>query len=248
MGAGGNNFFDAIWIIAILIGIALGYFIITILRYHRRYVTLQKERIHAEILIQENERKRIATDLHDSIGPMLSSVKLQINSIEVRDPDDQKIISNAGRHLDEIIGSMREISYNLLPNTLQRKGLSEAIREFITNSNHRHSTQINLYFKSDIPLPPEKEIHVFRILQEVIHNTLKHAEAKNMQLGFGIEKGELLILTKDDGKGFDVDKVKKSTDGFGLKSIESRVDILKGQMDIQSGPAIGTSYFIKVPL
>jgi len=144
MEANENNFFSAILIIAILIGVVLVYFIITILRYHRRYINLQKERIHAEIIIQENERKRIATDLHDSIGPLLSSVKLQINSIDVANAEDQRVINNAGKHLDEIIGSMREISYNLLPNTLQRKGLTEAMREFIVNIKNRHSTNINL--------------------------------------------------------------------------------------------------------
>lgn len=243
-----DNFFSAILIIAILIGIVLAYFIITILRYHRRYIKLQKERIHAEIIIQENERKRIATDLHDSIGPLLSSVKLQINSIDVANAEDQRVINNAGKHLDEIIGSMREISYNLLPNTLQRKGLIEAMREFIANVKNRHSTSINLYLKDDIELAPEKEIHVFRIIQEIIHNTLKHARAKNLQLGFGIENGELLILTKDDGIGFDPEKSKRNSEGFGLKSIESRVDILKGQLNIQSAPGDGASYFIKIPL
>jgi signal transduction histidine kinase len=248
MEASENNFFSAILIIAILIGVVLVYFIITIVRYHRRYINLQKERIHAEIIIQENERKRIATDLHDSIGPLLSSVKLQINSIDVANAEDQRVINNAGKHLDEIIGSMREISYNLLPNTLQRKGLTEAMREFISNIKNRHSTNINLYLKNDIALVPEKEIHVFRIIQEIIHNTIKHAQAKNLQLGFGTENGELLILTKDDGKGFDVEKSRKNIEGFGLKSIESRVDILKGYLNIQSGVGDGTSYFIKVPL
>ena len=110
MEANENNFFSAILIIAILIGVVLVYFIITILRYHRRYINLQKERIHAEIIIQENERKRIATDLHDSIGPLLSSVKLQINSIDVANDEDQRVINNAGKHLDEIIGSMRMVA------------------------------------------------------------------------------------------------------------------------------------------
>ncbi|MBC7850665.1 MAG: sensor histidine kinase [Chitinophagaceae bacterium] len=248
MEANENNFFSAILIIAILIGIVLTYFIITILRYHRRYINLQKERIHAEIIIQENERKRIATDLHDSIGPLLSSVKLQINSIDVASSEDLRVINNAGKHLDEIIGSMREISYNLLPNTLQRKGLTEALREFVANIKNRHGTNINLYFKNEINLASEKEIHVFRIIQEIIHNTIKHAHAKNLQLGFGCENGELLILTQDDGTGFDVEKVKKVNEGFGMKSIESRVDILKGYLNIQAEPPNGTSYFIKIPM
>jgi signal transduction histidine kinase len=247
MDKSGENIFSAILIIAILIGIVIVYFIITIFRYHRRYIKLQKERIHAEIIIQENERKRIATDLHDSIGPLLSSVKLQINSIDIHSEEDQKVITNAGKYLDEIIGSMREISYNLLPNTLQRKGLVEAMREFIANINNKHNTVISLYLKNDVTISPEKEIHVFRIIQEIIHNTIKHAKAKTLQLGFGTENGELLILTQDDGKGFDIEKAQKYQDGFGLKSIESRIDLLNGYHNLQSG-ANGTSYFIKIPL
>lgn len=247
MDKSGENIFSAILIIAILIGIVIVYFIVTIFRYHRRYIKLQKERIHAEIIIQENERKRIATDLHDSIGPLLSSVKLQINSIDIHSAEDQKVINNAGKYLDEIIGSMREISYNLLPNTLQRKGLVEALREFIANINNKHNTVISLYLKNDVSISPEKEIHVFRIIQEIIHNTIKHAKAKTLQLGFGTENGELLILTQDDGKGFDIEKAQKYQDGFGLKSIESRIDLLNGYQNLQSG-ANGTSYFIKIPL
>lgn len=242
-----NIFNITIWI-GLLLAIILIYFIASIIRYHRRYIRLQREKIMAEISIQENERKRIANDLHDSIGPLLSSVKLQINSIDVHSAEDQRVIQNAGKYLDEIIGSMREISYNLFPNTLQRKGLAEATREFINNMNSRHRTSISLYMKDEVSLPPEKEIHVFRILQEIIQNTLKHASAKNLQLGFGTENNELLILTRDDGTGFDIEKAKKNADGFGLKSIESRVDILRGQLDVQTDASNGTSYFIKIPL
>lgn len=243
-----KNIYNITIFISVLLAIVLIYFVVSIIRYHRRYIRLQRQKIMAEISIQENERKRIANDLHDSIGPLLSSVKLQINSIDVSSEEDQRVINNAGRYLDEIIGSMREISYNLFPNTLQRKGLTEATREFINNMNHRHSTSINLYLKDEVTLTPEKEIHVFRILQEIVQNTLKHASAKTLQLGFGKENNELLILTKDDGKGFDMEKARKNGDGFGLKSIESRVDILHGQMDVQSDLAKGTSYFIKIPL
>lgn len=242
-----GNIYSAILIIAVLIGIVIVYFIVTIFRYHRRYIKLQKERIHAEIIIQENERKRIATDMHDSIGPLLSSIKLQINSVDLHSEEDIQVINNAGKYLDEIIGSMREISYNLLPNTLQRKGLIEALKEFIANINNKHSTHISLFLKNDVTIPPEKEIHVFRIIQEIIHNTIKHSQAKTLQLGFGSENGELLILTQDDGKGFDIEKAQKHQDGFGLKSIESRIDLLNGYQNLQSG-ATGTSYFIKIPL
>src|SRR4051812_22018791 len=107
MNASHLDDFRAILIAALLIGIIIAYFIISIVRYHRRYVKLQKERIFAEITIQENERKRIATDLHDSIGPLLSAVKLNINSIEMQDAEDRHVIAQSGKYLDDIIGSMR---------------------------------------------------------------------------------------------------------------------------------------------
>ncbi|HXB45571.1 MAG TPA: sensor histidine kinase [Puia sp.] len=248
MGSGENQFFEAIIIIAILIGIILVYFITTIIRYHRRYIRLQKERIFAEIAIQENERKRIANDLHDSLGPLLSSVKLNMNSIDVHSTQDQEIIDKASRHIDEIISSLRQISYNLLPNTLQRNGLNEALQEFTKDMQSKHKVQIHLLFLKELKIGKEKEIHIFRMLQELIHNALKHAQAQNLYIGIAQENGNLQVVVKDDGKGFDVEKVKTESRGLGLKSMESRIEILNGQLKVESLPNKGTNYFIKAPL
>ena len=122
---------DALYILLFIgafLGIIITFFIVTMLRYHRRYVKLQKERVMNEIAMLENERKRMAYDLHDSLGPILSSVKLNINSIEASQPEDQAVISKASAHIDEVIRNMRAISYNLLPITLERKGFFEALR------------------------------------------------------------------------------------------------------------------------
>jgi signal transduction histidine kinase len=223
-------------------------FIISIIKYHRSYIRLQKERIHAEITIQENERKRIANDLHDSLGPLLSSVKLNINSVDVPDEKDREIIHKAGVHIDEIIKSLRQISYNLLPNTLERKGLTEAIKEFTDHINEKHPLHIEFHIIKNVKLPKEKEIHLFRMIQEIVQNTLKHAKAKNMQIGMTAEDGFVLILTKDDGKGFDVSKAKEDSGGLGLKSLESRKEILNGQLVIESTKQMGTNHFIKIPV
>jgi signal transduction histidine kinase len=243
-----GNIYDITVVIGILLAAVLLFFIISIIRYHRRYVKLQKERIHAEITIQENERKRIATDLHDSLGPLLSSVKLQINSLDNTSANDQHIINKAGRHLDEIIANLREISHNLLPNTLQRKGLSEALKEFSGNNSKRNGTKIDFYQLQPVTITADKEIHVFRMMQEIIHNTLKHAHAKNLQIGMGKENNEIIILSKDDGVGFEPEKIRKISSGLGLKSIESRIEILNGTYILKSSPGAGTSYFIKIPL
>jgi signal transduction histidine kinase len=234
-------------IFSVLITVIIIYFFSSIIRYHRRYVKMQKERILAEITIQENERKRIAADLHDSLGPLLSAIKLNINSIDIQ-PHDKAIVDKAGKSLDEIIGSMRQISYDLLPNTLERKGLAEAIRDFIGHINARQIINIQVYVVKNIQVPKEKEIHIFRMLQEIVHNTIKHANAKNLQIGMSEEDNFLLLLTKDDGVGFDIDSVKVNSKGLGLKSLESRCEILNGILSMESIRGSGTNYFIKIPM
>jgi signal transduction histidine kinase len=239
---------DAIYIIAFIgafLAIIITFFIITMLRHHRRYVKLQKERMLNEIAILENERKRMAYDLHDSLGPMLSSIKLNINSIETNTDDDKVIIQKASNHIDDAIKNMRSISYNLLPVTLERKGLFEALREFIEYSSSRSKLPIQLFIKHQVEIPKEKEIHIFRILQEIIHNSIKHAQAKNLYIGFGYEEERIVIFAKDDGIGFDVAKIKETSGGLGLKSIESRADILNCLMLIESSPGKGTAWFFK---
>lgn len=244
-----KNYMNAVVIVVVFTAIMLTYFIVSLLKYHRRYLKLQRERIFAEIAIQEIERKRIANDLHDSLGPVLSAVKLNINSIEVATPQDQTVIDRTGKYLDEIIASMRQISYNLLPNTLERKGLVEAIHEFIAQIKGKHSLDIEFMVLKDCTIAKDKEIHIFRIVQEIVQNTIKHSMAKRLQIGMSEEDGNFLLLTKDDGKGFDVEKEKKNVNGLGLKSLESRSEILKGVLSLESTPhGGGTNYFLKIPI
>ena len=235
-------------LVSLIIAVIIVYFFVSIIRYHRRYMRLQREKIFAEITIRENERKRIANDLHDSLGPLLSAVNLNISSVDVEQEDDRIILNKTGGYLDEIIGSMRRISHDLLPNTLERKGLLEAVREFINQVNTKQSVNIELYIVKEITVPKEKEIHIFRMIQEIVHNTIKHARAKTLQIGFSEEGGHLLCLTKDDGKGFDKEKALAGAHGLGLRSLESRCEILNGILTLDSMPGAGTNYFIKIPV
>jgi signal transduction histidine kinase len=243
-----NKILDITLLFSLIIAIIIIYFFVSIIRYHRRYMRLQREKIFAEITIQENERKRIAGDLHDSLGPLLSAVKLNIGSVDVQQEEDRVVLDKTGKYLDEIIGSMRQISYDLLPNTLERKGLIEAIREFVSQVNLKQTINIQLYIVKEIEVPKEKEIHIFRMIQEIVHNTLKHAKAGNLQIGLSEEGGHLLFLTKDDGIGFDKERAVSGSPGLGLKSLESRCEILNGVLSLESKPGAGTNYFIKIPV
>src|SRR5437868_4931982 len=118
-----KEYYNSLVVVLIVVGTVLLYFIITAIRYQRRSLRMHKERIRAEIDTLENERKRIAADLHDELGPLLSSVKLQINSLETTDPGDLQVLEKSSRYIDTIITKLREISNDLMPNTLLRKGL-----------------------------------------------------------------------------------------------------------------------------
>lgn len=235
-------------LMSLIIAVVIIYFFVSIIRYHRRYMRLQREKIFAEITIRETERKRIAGDLHDSLGPLLSAVKLNISSVDVESTEDRQVLDKTGGYLDEIIGSLRRISHDLLPNTLERRGLVEAIREFINQVNTKQSLNIQLFIVKEISIPKEKEIHIFRMIQEIVHNTIKHSGANILQIGFSEEGGHLLCLTKDDGKGFDKEKALAGAHGLGLRSLESRCEILNGVLTLDSAPGEGTNYFIKIPM
>ncbi|WP_109698924.1 sensor histidine kinase [Chitinophaga deserti] len=230
-----------------LLAVIIAFFITSIIRYHRRYVRMQRERITAEVRLLENERKRIASDLHDSLGPLLSSVKLSISSVEVNDPRDQQVIQKSSRHIDEIITSMRQISYDLLPTALERKGLVEAIKEFIRHLGREEELEVRVYTMNPIEPHPEQDIHLFRIMQEIIHNTLKHANASRLDIGLRKDNDELLLLVQDNGQGFSVEKAREHSRGLGLKSLEARTDILGGTITIRSAVGEGTRYYIRVP-
>jgi signal transduction histidine kinase len=126
--------------------------------------------------------------------------------------------------------------------------LLEAIREFLLQVKNKQSVNIQLYVVKEISVPKEKEIHIFRMVQEIVHNTIKHAQAHNLQIGFSEEGGHLLCLTKDDGRGFDKEKILAGSLGLGLRSLESRCEILNGVLTLDSTPGGGTNYFIKIPV
>lgn len=234
--------------LSLLLAILIVYLFVSIIRYHRKYMRLQRKKIFAEIIIRENERKRIAGDLYDSLGPLLSAVKLNISSVDIESSADRLVLEKTGGYLDEIIGSLRRISHDLLPNTLERRGLQEAIRELIHQATTKHPVKIRLHIVREIRVPKEKEIHIFRIIQEIVQNTIKHADANSLQISFSQEDGHLLCLIKDDGRGFDKEKVLSGSAGLGLRSVESRCEILNGILTLESMPGAGTSYFIKIPV
>jgi two-component system, NarL family, sensor kinase len=243
-----KEIYNSLLIVIGVVGIILIYFIITIIRYQRRSLRLHKEKIQAEIDTLEKERRRIASDLHDELGPLLSSVKLQINSLDITDPNDQQVIDTSSQHIDNIITKFREIANNLMPNTLMRKGLKKAIEEFIGHSQQASRLQIKFVCSQELDLDKQKEINIYRIIQELVHNTIKHAGASYLIIQITVEGNSLLLMTADDGKGFDYFAKVKENPGLGLRNLQSRAEVMGGDIACLSEPGKGTMYTFEIPV
>jgi signal transduction histidine kinase len=209
---------------------------------------LYKEKLEIEINTLEKERKRIAADLHDELGPLLSSVRLQIACLETQDKEDLEILEASRKHIDTVLVRLREIANDLMPTVLLRKGLQEALREFI-NSINAGSVALKIDYEVDMPDLNDlaREIHIFRILQEIIHNAIKHSKAGKLRIRIEKKEGQLLINVQDNGQGFDADKMLASGTGHGLSNIYSRIDVLKGYIHIKSKKEKGTEISMEIP-
>jgi len=230
----------------LLIAIIIIFFVISVIRYHQRYINLQKERIQAQIMIQEQERKRIANDLHDSLGPLLSTVKLYLHSIPVNSETDKQSLAKASGYIDETINNLREISYNLLPGSLNRNDLVVVVREYIARITSHHILKINFEAAKNTVIQKKIEIHLFRIIQEIVHNTIKHSDATNLKLLITSQADGLFLISEDNGKGFDLTRTKEGSEGLGLKSIENRCEMIDATLKIITAKNEGCKIIIKV--
>lgn len=248
MDAQETRIYTAIIITSIVLGTVIAYFIISILRQQKKNMELHKQNILAEITQIEKERARIAADLHDDLGPLLSAVKMKINSFELNQKDDQVEIGKTNEHIDDILKRVREISFDLMPNSLLRKGLYMAIKEFIGYLNNSSGIHFIFSSKTDIKLSEQRSINIYRIIQEIVHNAIKHSRATELKIKLETIKNKLVLSIADDGIGFDYNKESKNTIGFGLRSLLSRTQIMGGQMFLESQKGKGTTYTFEIPL
>lgn len=197
---------------------------------------------------QEAERLRIAKDLHDSLGGLLSTVKAHFTSIQkqIEELEKLNITEKTNELIDEACIEVRRISHNMMPHALSISGLTGAIEDIASNlKDEGYEVTVEI---SNMPENIEKtrEVMIYRLVQEITSNIRKHAEAKSVliqMLGF---QDEINVIIEDDGKGFDLDKAKVKG-GLGLKSINSRVDFLDGSIHWDTNPGQGTSLTINIP-
>lgn len=242
------SIYTAVVISSIIISIIITYFVISIVRQQRKNVELIRKNLLTEISTMERERSRIAIDLHDDVGPILSVIKFQIESVSVNDGDDKLQLQNASNHIDSLIHHMREISNNLMPTILLRKGLVASIEEFVNSIESTSKIKVDFKYNNVSEIPQDVSINVYRIINEVFHNTVKHSKASEVSLDISENKNGLSIYYYDNGTGFDFETTINKSSGFGLRNLKSRAEVMNGTMTAESKPGKGTAFLFQIPI
>lgn len=194
---------------------------------------------------QEIERERIAKDLHDSLGGLLSTIKLQFDSVGSKNSGIRfvKEYVKANKLLDTAVSEVRTISHNLQPGALMNLGLVPAINDLINRFDGENYPEIDFqYYGLPEKLDNMVALSIYRIIQELFHNAIKHSNANEILLQINKVNDEIIIQFEDDGIGFDIKTMNKK--GMGLENIQSRINYLKGSLELDSSPGKGTSYLI----
>ena len=210
----------------------------------------QKEQFRAVLSAEERERSRIAGELHDSLGQMLSTTKLQLSSLnpEVLG-EEEKQLQNAIGLIDESVKEVRQISHNLAPPALMRGGLISALRDLARLVRSTDQLEFDLTIEAtESSISKANEVHLYRIIQELINNSIKHAGCSKMGLHLTEESDQLKLTIWDNGGGFDLEKVLESEGGLGWQSILGRMKLLDGIVDVESDLHEGTKISLQIPI
>lgn len=210
----------------------------------------QYEVKRALLLGEEQERKRIATELHDGMGSMLSTLKLNAESIELDDKNlsDKELLAykNIIDLIDKACIELRNISHNMLPTGMEQFGLIQSLQSILKKINTSSKINFNLdTYNLNERFNRELELSLYRITLELINNIIKHSNAKNATIQLIKNEESITLMVVDDGIGFDLNKIKE---GMGLHNIKSRVDVFNGKLTIDTQPERGSTFIIEIPI
>jgi signal transduction histidine kinase len=225
---------------------------------NKQKIQLQKEILHQQDLAtkavmnaEDNERKRMATHLHDGIGQLLTAANMNMSVLDDYKEDEHNFANVLHKTQDilmEAMADVRTLSHQIMPNMLIKNSLSDALRDLISKTNSP-KLQIDLKMeglKND--LNQNIQVVMYRVIQECINNTIKHAKANRVEISLIQSNTMIEAIFKDDGVGFNPLKISSKNDGLGLDNIKSRIDMLKGDLKIKSAEGQGTSIVMKIPI
>jgi signal transduction histidine kinase len=213
-------------------------------------VRMEKRVLNEVINTEESERKRFAKDLHDGLGPILSTIKMSLSALgqRVKDESGMVVLNNTNHLINEAISTIKDISNNLSPHVLTNFGLASAIAAFTTKINQTKA--IEIIFKSNMEgqrLENDKEVVIYRAVCELINNSIIHSGASRIDIELNKHEKFVTLQFYDNGRGFDTSSLnREDSKGMGLSNIETRVRTVEGVFILESTPGKGTTGLIKV--
>ncbi|MET4074338.1 two-component system NarL family sensor kinase [Hymenobacter sp. UYCo722] len=239
---------NAVYLVLLLTLIAAGGLAAALLRYRQRQAARQREQekalLTAQAVLQgqEEERRRLARDLHDGLGGMLSTVKHYLAAARSRAalPEEATtLVTQSIEHLDSSIGELRRVARNLMPEALLAFGLAQALQDLCATTQQAGDLRVQLHLHGlETRLPQTLEVELYRLVQELLNNVLKHAQAQEVLVQLMRHGPELHLVVEDDGRGFDPTV---AGTGVGMRSVQARARYLGGTLEVQSAPGQGTS-------
>ncbi|MDM7924322.1 MAG: PAS domain S-box protein [Pyrinomonadaceae bacterium] len=211
----------------------------------------EREMLRKMVAAQEEERKRIARDLHDELGQQLTALRLKLDRVGDAVPCDVKgtvkEVKDIARSIDEGVDFL---AWELRPAILDDLGLIPALESYMKEWSTYSSVEarLNAAMKRDRRFDPAVETAMYRIVQESLNNVHKHAEAKLAEVTLSVHKGELVLVIEDNGRGFEPDDAETRRRGIGLIGIHERAQILGGTVEIESSPGNGTTIYVRAPI
>ncbi|MGK0252036.1 MAG: signal transduction histidine kinase [Gammaproteobacteria bacterium] len=195
---------------------------------------MKQAQIEAAISSQEKERKRFARDLHDGFGQLISVLNLNLATLQNQPAKRQEVFDNSTEILDQMYKELKDICFNLMPETLIKNGIVDATQEFADRVNAADKIQIETnFFGLEERLTDVQEISLYRITQEWVNNVIKYSDAQNITIQLTKDEEELNLLIEDNGMGFDKSKLTRGS-GNGWKNLNSRANLIKGELELDT--------------
>ncbi len=206
----------------------------------------QEELLHSTILTQEEERKRIARDLHDEIGSKLNVILLNLHRLAPSSKDQQEIAHEVHDLINDTISTTRRISHDLLPPTLEEFGLVEAIKELRDNLQRSGAVEMDFQLEKKTDIQDQLiELNLFRVLQELVNNSIRHGNANTISIELSLKENTIDLVYQDNGKGFDIEQLSQKK-GLGMKNIESRLNMIQAEYNYVSSIGKGMQMNIQL--
>jgi two-component system, NarL family, sensor kinase len=253
MEAEGSQFALIFSLATVAMLVLAGFIILFVVYYQKKMVQEQLKRQQLELEYQhkmmeatleseESERRRLAGDLHDSVGGMLSTIRVGLTAIAKQLPDPT-LVDQSKQILDDTLTSVRRISLDLMPSTLEKFGLMAALKELCERFEGASLIPVNFLVREEVkPMAAGRELKIYRIVQELINNAVKHAQPSVINVT-AIGGNDLQLTVEDDGKGFDPSlshSASPNGSGLGLFNMENRARLLDARLEYDTSPGKGS--------